>query len=107
MRVGLLPEVRDPVLQVHQLGNRCLAHVQQLAPLVAVEGGHLARALKLHDAAGVRANQVHVHAGVAVLGIVQVQQQVVALLSGTKTLGEVATEEGQPSADNETQPETT
>ena len=37
----------------------------------------------------------------------EVQQQVVALLSGTKTLGEVATEEGQPSADNETQPETT
>ncbi len=37
----------------------------------------------------------------------EVQQQVVALLSGTKTLGEVATEEEQPSADNETQPETT
>ena len=40
----------------------------------------------------------------------EVQQQVVALLSGTKTLGEVASEEEQPPADaagDEAQPETT
>ena len=37
----------------------------------------------------------------------EVQQQVVALLSGTKTLGEVATDESAAAAEgDETQPET-
>jgi len=40
--------------------------------------------------------------------LVEVQQQVVALLSGTKTLGEVASEEGSASAEPvDAQPETT
>ena len=62
-------EASDLVLDFDEVSNAGLAHVQEGVQLGAAERGALAGALDLHDAAGVGADQVEVHVGVAVLGI--------------------------------------
>ena len=63
-------------LELDELGNALVAQIEQGIEALAVEGSLLASALELNHLAGVGSDEIHVDLGVAVLGIIQVEQGV-------------------------------
>ena len=61
-------------LKLDELGDTLVAQVKQGVEAFAVKGRLLAGALELDHLAGVGGDEVHVDLGVAVLGIIQVEQ---------------------------------
>ena len=63
-------------LKLDELGDTLVAQVEQGVEALAVKGRLLAGALELDHLTGIGGDEVHVDLGVAVLGIIEVEQGV-------------------------------
>ena len=63
-------------LELDELGDTLVAQVEQGVETLAVEGRLLAGTLELDHLTGIGGDEVHVDLGVAVLGIIEVEQGV-------------------------------